>query len=258
MNDMNRRCTLLILMLVACLLCPNLSAQKTPKAKTYLKAKDLPNAMLFLPPPPQDSTADFERDVRLHEQAKALRNTARGKRAIAEATTNVDTMAALFSGAFGMELSQEATPKTMHLLRRSIRTFRLSASGPKKAYLRKRPYVYYHEHTLIPGHELAETMSGSYPSGHTVRGWGMALVLSQLRPERQDTLLHAGYEWGQSRVIAGYHWQSDIDAARLLASACFARLQADPEFMKDLAAARRELQSSQRHLRNQRRKKTRP
>ena len=71
--------------------------------------------------------------------------------------------------------------------------------------------------------------------------WGMALVLAELNPERQDTLLKAGYEWGQSRVIAGYHWQSDVDASNLLSSAVFARLQSCPEYQQDVAAAREEL-----------------
>ena len=109
--------------------------------------------------------------------------------------------------------------------------------------MRLRPYVFYREGTLIPGEEEGSRRSGSYPSGHTVRGWGMALVLAELNPERQDTLLKAGYEWGQSRVIAGYHWQSDVDASKLLSSATFARLQTCPEYLEDFAAAREELQA---------------
>ena len=46
--------------------------------------------------------------------------------------------------------------------------------------------------------------------------------------------------YGQSRVIAGYHWQSDVDAARLVASAAVARLHTDKCFMKLMKKARRE------------------
>ena len=49
-----------------------------------------------------------------------------------------------------------------------------------------------------------------------------------------------GYMYGQSRVIAGYHWQSDVDAARLVASAAVARLHADKRFIKLMKKARRE------------------
>ena len=50
------------------------------------------------------------------------------------------------------------------------------------------------------------------------------------------------YYWGQSRVIAGYHWQSDVDASRMLAAACYARLHACEAFVEDMAAARKEFQ----------------
>ena len=41
-------------------------------------------------------------------------------------------------------------------------------------------------------------------------------------------------------MIAGYHWQSDVDASRLLGSAVFARLHTNPQFLADMAAARKE------------------
>ena len=45
---------------------------------------------------------------------------------------------------------------------------------------------------------------------------------------------------GQSRVICGYHWQSDVDAARIVASGVVARLHANAEFQKYLTAAKKE------------------
>lgn len=228
-------------MLVLLLLLTSNRAQ-AQKYESYLKASELPDATHFLPPPPGPDSPAFKEDVAAYFFSRDnLRKGERGRRAAREATTNVDTMAKLFSGAFGRELSKERTPRTMHLLQRSIRTFRLSASAPKKAYMRTRPFVYYNEGTLVPEDEAHERGTGSYPSGHTVRGWGMALVLSALNPERQDTILAAGYEWGQSRVIAGYHWQSDVEASRSLAAACFARLQTSAQFVKDIEAAREEL-----------------
>ena len=77
-------------------------------------------------------------------------------------------------------------------------------------------------------------------SGHTVRGWGMALLLSEINPEAQDELFKLGYEWGQSRVIAGFHWQSDVDASRMLAAATYARLHACDAFNEDMEAAKKE------------------
>ena len=65
----------------------------------------------------------------------------------------------------------------------------------------------------------------------------MALLLSEINPEAQDELFKLGYEWGQSRVIAGFHWQSDVDASRMLAAATYARLHACDAFNEDMEAA---------------------
>ena len=227
---------LAILMLTLCI-----TAAWAQKVQPYLETDDLPDILSFLPPPPAEGSHLFDADIAIHNWARELKPSERTRRAIFEGTTNVDTMALAFSGAFGKKLSKETTPQTMYLLERCIRTFRLAAAKPKREYMRKRPFVYFNEGTLIPEYEEEERNTGSYPSGHTSRGWGMALVLAQLNPERQDTLMSCGYEWGQSRVIANYHWQSDVDAARLMTSATFARLQACEEYRKDLAAALDEL-----------------
>ena len=119
----------------------NAVAQQFPFARVepYLNEKEIPNAVVFLPPPPEEGTPQFAYDEAQYQWGKTQRVGARALRAIKEETTNVDSMAALFSGAFGRKLSRETTPKTLHLLDRSIRTFRLGASGPKAAYMRLRP-----------------------------------------------------------------------------------------------------------------------
>ena len=212
------------------------------KAEPYLDEDELPDATVFLPAPPVDGSPILAADTLMYFYAKKhLRAGERGQRAIREGTTDVDTMALMFSRAFGHRLSEETTPKTLHLLRRCIRTFRLSASAPKATYMRLRPFVYYRESTMMPAYDAEARHTGSYPSGHSIRGWGMALVLAALHPERQNEILLDGYEWGQSRVISGFHWQSDVDASRMLAAACFARLQDSEEYRKDFAAALEEL-----------------
>jgi len=62
-----------------------------------------------------------------------------------------------------------------------------------------------------------------------------------LNPDRQNAILKAGYEYGESRVIVGYHYQSDVDAARIASSAAFARLQSSEKYQKQLKKALKEL-----------------
>jgi acid phosphatase (class A) len=126
------------------------------------------------------------------------------------------------------------------MLLKAIPTIRLSANLPKETYMRKRPFVRMNESTAYPQEEEELRNTGSYPSGHTIRGWSMALLLAEVNPAAQDALMKLGYEWGQSRVILGYHWQSDVNASIALASACFARLHTSKEFLDDMENAREE------------------
>ena len=82
--------------------------------------------------------------------------------------------------------------------------------------------------------------NGSYPSGHTAIGWATALVLAEINVDRQNEILKRGYEMGESRVIAGYHYQSDVDNGRIVAAGVVARLHADEGFQKQLEKAKKE------------------
>ncbi len=207
----------------------------------YFSANELPNGVYWMAAPPAPGSTQFLYDISQYYWGKEQRaDTARANKAIREAEHTVAEMARQFSAAFGMEISEQKTPAIYHLLNRSVLTIRLSASKPKATYMRTRPYVFFNDTTLVPDGEEPLRNTGSYPSGHAVRGWGMALLLCEINPNAQDELLKLGYEWGQSRVIAGYHWQSDVDASRMLAAACYARLHTCQAFLDDMVAAKKE------------------
>ena len=223
------------------MICGAILCSAADDVKLYLDAEALPNALNFYPAPPDTNSAAFAYDVAQYKWGKSMRaDSARAALAIAQATVDVEEMAQMFSEAFGMEISTKKTPAIMNVLKRGVLTMRLAARGPKKHYNRVRPFMYFNEPTLIPKYEEEHRTNGSYPSGHTVRGWAMALLLAEINPAAQDALLKYGYEWGQSRVIAGYHWQSDIEASKAIIAGCFARLHADDAFSADMRKARAE------------------
>ena len=55
-----------------------------------------------------------------------------------------------------------------------------------------------------------------------------------------EALLARGYEFGQSRVIAGYHWQSDVDAGRMAGTVLYQLIRSHERFIGQLAKARAE------------------
>lgn len=209
--------------------------------KLYMSAEDLPNALNFYPAPPDTGSAAFAYDVAQYKWGKSMRaDSARAALAIAQGTVDVAEMMSMFSEAFGMEISEKKTPAIFYVVKRGVLTMRLAGRVPKKHYMRQRPFMYFNEPTLMPQFEEEHRTNGSYPSGHTIRGWAMALLLAEINPAAQDALLKYGYEWGQSRVIAGYHWQSDIEASKAIIAGCFARLHADETFLADMKKAKAE------------------
>lgn len=233
--------SILSLIIAMFLLSNTAFAQQTEKV--YLTADEVPNAVYWLPAPPEPGSSQFMYDISQYYWGKQQRlDSLRAKKAIREADYEVADMVPQFCSAFGMEISKQKTPAIYKVVERAVLTIRLSATKPKATYMRTRPYVYFNEPTLIPADEEELRTNGSYPSGHTVRGWGMALLLCEINPVAQDELFKLGYEWGQSRVIAGFHWQSDVDASRMLAAACYARLHTCKAFLDDMAAAKKEFE----------------
>ena len=210
-------------------------------AKPYVKADALPNALNFYPAPPETTSVQFMYDISQYMWGKAMRaDSARAALAIAQSTHNIEDMVRMFSEPFGLEISAKKTPAIMNVIERGIATLRQVGRVPKKHYMRRRPFDRFNEPTLVPKDEELLRKNGSYPSGHTILAWSMAMLLVEINPSAQDALLKYAYEWGQSRVIAGFHWQSDVDASKVLVSAAFASLHNDETFLADMKKARAE------------------
>lgn len=208
----------------------------------YLEISEVANSLDLLPPPPSASSILFLYDKAQYDWGKMQRDTPRGAQAVSDARVGGDGVPMAFSEAFGVEITKEDTPE-IHKLIVNMREDAgdLATRHAKKHYMRVRPFSFFNEDTCNKEQQEELSTNGSYPSGHTSIGWATALVLSEVNPARQNEILKRGYEMGQSRVICGYHFQSDVDAARLVASAVVARLHANADFMKQLEKAKKEL-----------------
>ena len=227
--------------LVAIALCGAALCSFAADVKPYVEADALPNALNFYPAPPDTMSPQFIYDISQYMWGKTMRlDSARAALAVAQAVETVEEMAAMFSEPFGMEISAKKTPAIMNVLERGIRTLKQVGSKAKRHYMRRRPYDRFNEPTLVPAEEERLRTNGSYPSGHTIRAWSMALLLIEVNPAAQDALLKYAYEWGQSRVIAGFHWQSDVDASKVLVSAAYPSLHTNEAFMADMRKAQAE------------------
>ena len=207
---------------------------------SFLTYDEIPTAAKFLPLPPKPGEDAFYNDKYRYEWGKTMRNTARGQMAKEDAVHTLAYFSKIYSEPFGLEISKEKTPEIYALLERLLATTKLCKDKSKKRIMRKRPYVEFNEPTAVPEDEENLRYNSSYPSGHTTMGWGIALALAEINPARQDEIIKRGFEYGESRVIVGFHYQSDVDAARLITSTLLNRLHANDEFVAQLQKAKAE------------------
>lgn len=209
--------------------------------KLYLIQEEVADSKTLLPPPPQPGSPEFLADEYHFFQAKLLRDTPRGEQAVQDADMS-DKALLKFAESFGLEITKETMPQTYELLMRSKECFGgIGCKEAKEYYRRTRPFVYYGESSMTPESDEWMKTNYSYPSGHSANYYGLAYILCALRPERQNEILKRADEGAYSRVIAGCHWMSDIKAARIIAGAVFARLQANDEYLAQFRKARKEV-----------------
>ncbi len=209
--------------------------------KGYLAAGAAPDTLRILPPPPKPGSA---RDAGDREVFAATRALAGGPRwALAASDADLSKGSGMFSCAMGVQLDAAAAPALTRVFRRVGLDTLAVIDPPKNHYGRPRPYMATGAETApvcVPKSE-GLTKNPSYPSGHASISWTWGLILAELAPDRSTEILGRARSIGESRVVCGVHYASDIEAGRTTGAALVAALHGDAEFRKDLEQARAEL-----------------
>ena len=183
----------------------------------YLKTEEVPNSLYILPVHPEFNSVQFLNDQFQYYWGKNLRNTERGQQAISDVTLDgLQGMNNAFGEVFGTAITLDNAPEIFTLVRSIGRDAGgIAPKAAKNYYKRTRPFVFFNDHTSTPDEEEHMRNSGSYPSGHSCYGFAAALIL-------------------------GAHYDSDIQAGRIMAAATVAALHSNAAFQKQLAKAKEE------------------
>ena len=207
----------------------------------YITEHELPNLVNCLPPPPDTIGEAFTHDIMRYMWGKTQRlDPERLAQAKRDAIWSLDTVRVIYSEPFGYEIDPVKTPEIYRLFVDGVSSIEQIRFRPKAHYFRMRPYARFHESSIFPQDDEWLATEGSYPSGHTIRAWSAALVLAEVNPAAAEALFHRAVETGESRVIAGCHWQSDVDASASAACIGYSVLQANPEYRAQADRARAE------------------
>lgn len=248
-------CTLVISLFTGCATTNDASFQARSKLGTipashperglgtlqgYLDPKAVPNSVALIPPPPAPNSAAFAHDEEVARSTFPLRNTPRFALAVSDYDLKVPSLVNTFSCAINAQITEANAPYLYTVLRRSFSDLGQSTHDAKDYYNRLRPFQVNHEPMGVPEARAFLEGNHSYPSGHTAIGWGFALILTEIAPERANELLARGLAFGESRNIVNHHWYSDVVWGRFMGAGTVARLHADPTFRADMDAARAE------------------
>jgi acid phosphatase (class A) len=207
----------------------------------YLDPKMLPNSLALIPAPPLAGSAALAHDEEVARSSFGLRDTPRFALAASDFDLKLPHLASDFSCALNAPITREDAPYLYSLLSRSFSDLALSTYAAKDHYQRKRPFQVNNQPIAVPEARAFLEKDPAYPSGHTAIGWGFALILSEVAPDRAGEILNRGRAFGESRIVCNHHWFSDVAWGRVMGAATVARLHADPTFRADLEAARVEL-----------------
>jgi acid phosphatase (class A) len=95
------------------------------------------------------------------------------------------------------------------------------------------------EHDVKPIIEQAP--NASYPSGHATFAYVTAILLADMVPEKAAAIFNRAAILAHSRVVAGVHYPTDVEAGRISGSVIDNVLLHEPRFMVDFGKAREEV-----------------
>jgi acid phosphatase (class A) len=220
--------------LLALAACQTPARGQTP-AQSAAQTEPPIEARLFVPPPPAPGGPG-----EAAERAAVRTSWSDARLTQAREDDALDPFAA-FDSVLGAGFRADRLPQTAALLTRVTRAAGYASGPPKDLHRRARPFAVDPRLPTCITPSAALRASHSYPSGHASIGWAWALVLAELEPAFADSLFVRGRDFGDSRVVCGLHWPSDVEAGRLIGAAAVARLHADGTFVTQLQTARVEL-----------------
>lgn len=205
-----------------------------PPQPVFVRPSEI-HAAYMLPPPPADNSLTNKVEI---DELHAIERT-RTPADIAHARADErERDIFIFKTVLGKRFNAKALPLTARLSDDVEADERADIETAKKLFPRTRPYNF--DKTL---HPVCRTKikNDSYPSGHAMTGYLMALVLSSMLPEERGAIFARADDYAHNRLVCGVHHASDIEAGKLLAYALFAVMEDKPRFQAERAAAEAEI-----------------
>ena len=191
----------------------------------------------YLAPPPSIRSDANRQEISALLQLQATRTPAQVAYAKADQKISVFRFAdSLDTAAF----KEADLPVSARFFAKTLSTANRISESAKKTFARPRPFMA--DTAIHPA--LDKPTNASYPSGHSLSGILIAILLADIVPEKKAKIFARGWAFAQNRALGGVHYPSDLEAGRIAAALIAERLYADPQFRKDLDSSRTEIRKA--------------
>jgi acid phosphatase (class A) len=219
------------LLLAALVLVAALPAGAAGTALHFL-APGAVDPQVVLPPPPAAGSLAARGDLETVLQVQASRTPAEVAWAKFIENDNVFNHATVLGAWF----AKDKLPYTAEFFRQVTDDANAAVRGVKGAFARPRPPRT--DPAVKPCVGVPE--SDSYPSGHSMRAYVWAAVLSDIFPEHQADLMARAHQAAWGRVIGGVHFPTDTIGGRIIAEAIVEAMRKSPAYRAAVEKCREE------------------
>jgi acid phosphatase (class A) len=195
----------------------------------------------LIPDPCSENTGGYQSDLSRYLSLYSLRDSLEAGDLLGSSYMDIENPMDAFQPVIQLSISPQFTPYIYELLSQVESCCDLLCEHVKsRVPIRRRPFEVFNTapFTLEDPADLIQV--SSYPSVHASKGLATALTLVMIAPERRDTLLQAGYQYGLNRVICGTNWHSDVEAGRIIGCLAVSLLASGSDFIELLDNARQE------------------
>jgi acid phosphatase (class A) len=203
------------------------------KEWTGLGAKDL---IKKLGPPPAQNSKETQEEL-----AELLRlQESRTMAQVDSARDAQEITVFQFKDVFNSPLfTKDKLPQTKMLFDSALHYEAQIIDSLKSYWKRPRPYVADTRIQTI----LDKPVVTSYPSGHACAFSFMAVILSNMVPEKKSALAKKGWRFAEYRLLGGAHYRSDIEAGKKAGEIIAKEMFKHPDFRTAFDRAKIELRT---------------
>jgi acid phosphatase (class A) len=246
-----------------------------PAAPVYYASSQV-DLIGLIPPPPAPGSPEQQADL---AAVVAAQRTARANGTVERAVADAEQTCGRFKDVLGPALTSAPAKHALQFISEAAMSAALAGGPGKRYWKRPRPFVVSRDvqrlADVAPGAEMtmgdAEKRcvepppkndeearkrqakkekdervrdNTSYPSGHATFGMACAVLLSAAVPEKRAELFARGRQYGESRLIVGAHFPSDVAAGQQAALIGATLVMQNATFERQFVAAQGELRTA--------------